>query len=594
MLPQMRHQDGISKWRSVSFGGIVHTLGAGNGDIWDDRNIVSDDAPVLRTRRAEHNITSSFYGTQGCLQIGPGENDRIEVGQSKFRYKGVVPTSAFGGTGKLQSITPFNRFALMMPAKRWIRTDVIAIVPGHGDLPAGAHDGDVYCVDVESDPLHGNNVNCYAWSDTENAWVWIGKLYGTVEAYWHQSGSTHGGTIRITDGQYAGEPASANTVVAYSGDFRDYFNTGDGLTFSGGAFTTDRTLVVREVQQRKLIFDDHTFDGMTLNTDIPNVFIDRLMPDMDQICVNENRVWGYRGKNVYACKLGDFKNWNVFDGLADDSYASEVLGEGELTGCVAYKGYPMFFKPDAIYKVYGNRPSNFEITMSASTGTVNKRTLAIANETLFYLSKVGVMAYNGGVPQPVSDALGDLIGPWPDAQAFSDRWRYVLWHGATSEFFEYDPRRGVWHRQEVEGWNGTISYAFRLNDMAAFVSTAADLWAVQAPGTPETITYEVEFADFTEDSADSPAYGANAKGTGKLQLRLALGANSTAEVSMRFDSRGDWLPVKTLETAVKRSFYLPIIPRRSDHFRIKIEGTGYMELYSLSRESYKGSALRTI
>ena len=44
---------------------------------------------------------------------------------------------------------------------------------------------------------------------------------------------------------------------------------------------------------------------------------------------------------------------------------------------------------------------------------------------------------------------------------------------------------------------------------------------------------------------------------------------------------------------MKRSFYLPIIPRRSDHFRIRFSGTGGWRLYSLVRESYSGSELKS-
>ena len=62
---------------------------------------------------------------------------------------------------------------------------------------------------------------------------------------------------------------------------------------------------------------------------------------------------------------------------------------------------------------------------------------------------------------------------------------------------------------------------------------------------------------------------------------------------MRFDSDGEWKDVSTLSATVKRSFYLPIIPRRSDHFQIKITGTGQWKLYSLVRESYSGSELKS-
>lgn len=577
MLPQMIHQDGISKWRSVSFGGIVHTLSAGNGDIWDDRNIVSDDAPVLRTRRAEHRITPNFYGTRGCFQIGPGENDRIEIGGSRFKYKGFTLTDAFGGTDVVQTLTPFNRFALMMPAKRWVRTDVVAVVAGHNDLPnfsATEHIGDVYCVDHETSTGHGEDANCYSWTGQE--WVWVSKLFGMIEATWNPTGTSPSRMdVIITDGEYAGVPAEANTITSYNGDFTAFFSPGDGLTLSGAAFPTTRTLVVREVYPRKLVFYEHSFDNEMTSTRTPAV-IERLMPDMDQICVNENRVWGYRGKTIYASKLGDFKNWNVFDGLASDSYAVEVLGEGELTGCVSYLGYPIFFKPEAIYKVFGNRPSNFEVTASASTGAVNNRTIAVANETLYYLSKVGVMAYTGGMPQPVSEVLGDIITASEDAQAFSDTYKYMLWYGSTSELLVYDPRRAVWHRQKIEGWgNDTISYAWKSYNGAAFVSSGNRLWARQSAGTLETVNASVEFADIDLETFES-------KYPVRLWLRMTNAAPVTIEVSY---NGGAFEPALTIAAHAKRARYFPLPIRRCDYFRLRISTAGAWTLYVMEVET---------
>ena len=70
---------------------------------------------------------------------------------------------------------------------------------------------------------------------------------------------------------------------------------------------------------------------------------------------------------------------------------------------------------------------------------------------------------------------------------------------------------------------------------------------------------------------------------------MELEEGASVMVEMQFDSDGTWHKVRTLEATVKRSFYLPIVPRRSDHFRIRIRGTGSWKLYSLVRESYSGS-----
>ena len=93
-----------------------------------------------------------------------------------------------------------------------------------------------------------------------------------------------------------------------------------------------------------------------------------------------------------------------------------------------------------------------------------------------------------------------------------------------------------------------------------------------------------EFGDFVEKDP-------NHKGTAKLQVRMELDEDASVTIEMQFDSDGIWRAVKTLTTAVKRSFYLPIIPRRSDHFRIRFRGIGEWRLYSLVRESYSGSEL---
>ena len=83
----------------------------------------------------------------------------------------------------------------------------------------------------------------------------------------------------------------------------------------------------------------------------------------------------------------------------------------------------------------------------------------------------------------------------------------------------------------------------------------------------------------------------NRKGSTKLQLRIEADAGAQVTVLIQFDSDGVWHTVQVLETETKKSFYLPIIPRRSDHFRLRLEGRGGWRLYSLVRESYSGSEI---
>ncbi len=578
MLPQMTRPDGIGKWRSVDFGGIRHVPGAGNGEIWDCFGVTPDAYPVLRSGEFV-NYDSAPKGVFGSLQFGVGENQRVYVNRSALYYMDKAVYAAYALSG-MQQIVAFQNFALLFPAQIWVRTDVRALCDSAAELPESPAYGDVYAV------RSGSEYDAKCWDGS--AWTDVGKMAGVMRAR-----VTVGAAF--VDGTCAGVPAEANTIEAVNTalDWSAWFSAGDAVTISGAADAENNiTLIIREIDGFRLRFYENSFKK---NTAPATITVERTVPDMDWVCVNESRVWGCKGQRIYASKLGDFRNWNVFDGLATDSYAVDVLSAGDFTGCVSFMGYPVFFKRTGIYKVYGNRPSNFEVMGSASTGCVNGHTLAVAAETLFYLSARGVMRYGGGVPQCVSRDLGALITGGEDAFGGSDGDRYWFAYGGGTEAFVYDPEKGMWHKQryaDAANPSDTLRYAYTGHDGVVLVTAAGRRYGRITAAGSQSDAFCVEFADFTEDQSRAPQYGANKKGTGKLQLRMALGENAAVTVSMMFDSDGVWRPVKTFTAAsVKRSFYLPIIPRRSDHFRIRFEGHGSFELYSLSRENYKGSAL---
>ena len=57
------------------------------------------------------------------------------------------------------------------------------------------------------------------------------------------------------------------------------------------------------------------------------------------------------------------------------------------------------------------------------------------------------------------------------------------------------------------------------------------------------------------------------------------------------DSDGVWHPMgQPIGPTPKRSFQLPMVIRRGDHYRIKLTGTGACRIYSITRERYGGSA----
>ena len=100
------------------------------------------------------------------------------------------------------------------------------------------------------------------------------------------------------------------------------------------------------------------------------VQVERKIPDLDFVTECDNRVWGCSSKEnvIYACKLGDPTNWFSYRGIAADSYAVTVGSDGPFTGAATCMGYALFFKENALHKLYGSKPSDFQLSCSALPG----------------------------------------------------------------------------------------------------------------------------------------------------------------------------------------------------------------------------------
>lgn len=523
-LPKMRNEDGIRKSQTVTFGGYNHTLGATDGEIWDMTNMSADHYPVLSPRQPRYHLTT------------------LTKPNGFYAHDGlfwVDGTSLYKDGKKVGTVA---------------------------DSPKDFASLGAYIIILPDKLVYNRNT---------------GEMKG-LEASWT-------GSVKLQDGTYAGETAKANTVYAQGANWSNVFNVGDAVTIEGCTAHKENnyTPIIREIDGDYLRFYENTFVINEGGDSESGVTIKRTMPDMDFLIENENRLWGCKEDTIYASKLGDPFNWNVFDGLATDSFAVGVGSPGDFTAAFSYLGYPVFFKEEYIYKVYGSKPSNFQVMSSASLGVEkgSHKSLAVAGEILFYLSRVGIVAYSGGIPQSVSQPFG--TERYQKGVAGSNGTKYFVSMQDMSgewQLFVYDTVNKMWHREDnthatTWGWNRELYFM----DADGQVWVTGNIREVPKGATSEgAVEGMVEFADFVEANP-------NKKGTSRLQLRMDLEEGAEVTVSVQFDSDGVWHHVETLTASVKRSFVLPILPRRSDHFRIRLLGKGQWHLYSLVRESYIGS-----
>ncbi|MCI8387085.1 MAG: hypothetical protein HFE63_01290 [Clostridiales bacterium] len=516
-----KYSDGIKKKTQNVFKGINHTLGACDGEIYDMLNMCGDDYPLASPRKPRALIRT------------------LEKPNGITAHDGIYFVD---GTG-------FYKLS-----------DGIAELKGEvsDSKKFFAHIG-AYVI-VMPDKVYYNRLT---------------DEFGSLEARWFEEAS-------FADGTYAGIEAEGCRIIS-SGEPFD-FQVGDAVTISGSDNDeNNQTIIIREISDDRMSlgFYEHSF----ICADAQSITISRDVPDMDFICENENRLWGCKGSTIYASKPGDPFNFNVFDGLKSDSYSVSVGSAGDFTGCISYLGYPIFFKEERVYKVYGSKPSDFQVMSSASLGVMRGAagTLAIAGETLYYLSHAGVMAYNGGVPEIISQPLGDYCGT--AAYAGSDGVKYYICFDDVGSFC-YDTRSRMWYRED-----GFDAVGFARESGLYALNSDGRLWLFEAlDGDRENeteISSMLEFADFIENSP-------NRKATSKLQLRVELEECASLTVEMSFDD-GKYITIKHLRAPErmpqKRSYYLPLQIKRCDHFRVRLRGKGIWRLYSLTRECSIGSEL---
>ena len=320
------------------------------------------------------------------------------------------------------------------------------------------------------------------------------------------------------------------------------------------------------------------------------VQLERRVPDLDFVTECDNRVWGCSSREnvIYACKLGDPTNWFSYRGIAADSYAVTVGSDGAFTGAATCMGYALFFKENTLHKLYGSKPSDFQLTSLRCRGVAKNaaRSLCVLNETLYYLSPDGVMAWDGSIPTKVSGALdsGRLANVQSAVGSALDG-RYYL-HVArtaagenTARLLVYDTERALWSEENV------CSYEMTSTGGQLYLWDGQALWAADpsreadwqaTDGVEEKLNFELTTGDIGLDGAEDWYLS-------RLTLRLDAECSSTVEVAASYDG-GPWETVASLTAQDKRrSFDLPFVPRRHGTLRLRLKGRGQITLRSIAK-----------
>lgn len=295
------------------------------------------------------------------------------------------------------------------------------------------------------------------------------------------------------------------------------------------------------------------------------------VPAMDFMTTLDNRIWGCKGDNIYACALGNGDDWTTFDGVNTDAYAIDTGTSGNFTGIATYKGTIIIFKQDIMWKLFGDIPEDFQFIRVTDVGCLSNKSIVEVNNILYFLGRRGVYAYAGGVPELISI---DLEETYVSGVAGGDGRRYYisLYDGSKYKMYVYDTFTGLWMQEDDLQ---VTEFAYYGGYLYALTS---DNKILKFNSGDETVSWEFVTAEITEEID-------NKKGYSDLSFRVDLEKDSELTVYTRIDN-GGFKSVKTYKTNDLQTFTVPLKIQNADHFQVKVSGKGNAKIHSMYRKFY--------
>ena len=79
------------------------------------------------------------------------------------------------------------------------------------------------------------------------------------------------------------------------------------------------------------------------------------------------------------------------------------------------------------------------------------------------------------------------------------------------------------------------------------------------------------------------------KYVGRINIRMSMELGANADFYLQYDSSGDWEHIFNMNGKATRTFTIPVMPRRCDHFKYRLEGAGECKVHSITKTIEEGS-----
>jgi len=559
---------------SNKFRGLDKRVGVEENSFYNMTNMSGREANCISSRLPRGKIDlgstqiKSFISTDIKIDGVIRENafivdagDRLKAyyyDSGEFRGKVLMNTSGF--TSSKNKMIASGGYLYFFPDNKYINLMDFSDKGSLGaniELPFGANDSFFYETEVSSTNETGEE-------SLENS-----------------------GYVKLVCKKYANDNSVKGSYIS-NFNFAYELSAGDHVEISGiKGFDGVRKIAYISELYDYIVLEGYIEANLTVSDS--SVTVKRSIPQMDYVTAAGNRLWGCRYgvdengqpvNEIYASKLGDAKNWYCFEGVSTDSYAASIGVDGVFTGALTYEGDPHFFKEDSVIRIYGSRPSDFTVITSNIRGIENgsSESAIVVDDTLYYKTYNGIVAYNGGLPYNVDEALGNEA--YKNAVAGCRNGEYYVSmenSEGENELFVYNTWKKEWYREDD---TKVVNFCRSGNELYMLTESedAKSILSVGGTGDGDmerTVSWSLE-------SPDIDYYIPYRKAVTGLEFKLELAENAYFKAEICYDGDSRWHKIAS-ESGRKRRITVPVRPRRCDTFRIRFSGHGDFKLISVAR-----------
>ena len=291
----------------AEFGGLERRPGGGAGYPAEMENLWSGGYPALETR-PQRSVAALLTAPHGIV----GKDGLFWVDGTGL-YANGIKTGLVLTEGDKQ-LVGMGAYLLVFPDKKYINTQKLTEYGSMENVRTGTGTATFTLCDETGRALGSYSVGTEAPAEAAAGELWLdtGRAVSVMRQY---------------DGSAWEEMTGVCTKIAAAGIGMG-FAAGDGVTVSGcGAAELNGLHILQAAGDDWVVVPALC---RTLDSQTAAVTVLRTIPDMDFVVEQGNRLWGCKYgivdgqavNEVYASALGDFRNWNSFQGLSTDSYAA--------------------------------------------------------------------------------------------------------------------------------------------------------------------------------------------------------------------------------------------------------------------------------